>query len=120
MIQGSSVDEGIVEEVRRVAQGRQRVLVILDSNHTHDHVSQELMLYSPLVTNGSYVIVFDTVVDEMPEGSFPDRPWGIGNNPKTAVQEFLRQNDRFEIDKSIVDKLLITVAPDGYLKCIKD
>ncbi len=120
MIQGSSIDESIVEEVRRVAQGRQRVLVILDSNHTHDHVRQELMLYSPLVTNGSYVIVFDTVVDEMPEGSFPDRPWGVGNNPKTAVREFLRQNDRFEIDKSIADKLLITVAPDGYLKCIKD
>ncbi len=120
MIQGSSVDEDIVEKVRRLAQGKQRVLVILDSNHTHDHVLQELMLYSPLVTAGSYLIVFDTVVDDMPEGSFPDRPWGTDNNPKTAVREFLRQNDRFEVDESIDAKLLITVAPGGYLRCVKD
>ena len=91
-------------------------MVVLDSNHTHEHVLKELELYSPLVSKGSYCVVFDTVVEDMPEGSFPDRPWGKEDNPKTAVREFLKSNDLFEIDKSIQDKLLITVAPDGYLK----
>jgi cephalosporin hydroxylase len=120
MIQGSSVDEGIVRQVREIAHGRARRLVILDSNHTHEHVLKELRLYSPLVTRGSYLVVFDTVVEDMPEGSFPERPWGKGNNPKTAVHEFLRDNDRFQIDKDVEAKLLLTVAPDGYLRCVKD
>lgn len=119
MIEGSSIDESVMEQVREKARGKDRVLVILDSMHTHDHVLRELELYSPLVTKGSYLIVFDTVVEDMDEGHFPDRPWGKGNNPKTAVWEFLKTNDRFEIDKEIEDKLLVTVAPDGYLKCIK-
>ena len=59
-------------------------------------------------------------LEDMPDDFFPDRPWGKGNNPQTAVWEFLKKNDRFEIDKSIENKLLITVAPDGYLKCVKD
>jgi len=95
-------------------------MVILDSNHTHDHVFLELNLYSPLVTKDSYLIIMDTVIDDMPLDFFPDRPWGVGNNPKTAVHEFLKENERFVIDKDIENKLLITVAPDGYLKCIKD
>jgi cephalosporin hydroxylase len=81
---------------------------------------KELELYSPLVTKDSYLVVFDTVVEDMPEDFFPDRPWGKGNNPKTAVWEFLKTNKRFEIDKNIEAKLLITVAPDGYLKCVDD
>ena len=88
--------------------------------HTHAHVREELKAYSPLITKDSYLIVFDTVVEDMPENYFTDRPWGKGNNPKTAVWEFLKANDRFEVDKEIEDKLLITVAPDGYLKCMKD
>jgi len=120
MIQGSSIDENIAKQVYEFAKDKQRVLVVLDSNHTHDHVLKELELYSPLVTKGSYLVVFDTVVEDMPEDFFPDRSWGKGNNPKTAVWEFLKQNDRFEIDKDIEAKLLITVAPDGYLKCVKD
>jgi cephalosporin hydroxylase len=94
-------------------------MVILDSNHTHAHVLEELRLYSPLVTKDCYLVVMDTVVEDMPENYFPDRPWGKGDNPKTAVHEFLKESDRFEIDASIHHKLLITVAPDGYLKCIK-
>ena len=62
------------------------------------------------------MVVFDTVVEDMPKGSFPDRPWGVGNNPKTAVWEYLKSHDEFEIDKRIQHKLLITVAPDGFLK----
>jgi Cephalosporin hydroxylase len=120
MIEGSSVDARVIEEVRKYAQGKKRVLVALDSLHTHDHVLQELELYSPLVTKGSYCVVFDTIVEDLPEVYSNDRPWGKGNNPKTAVREFLKKSDRFVIDRDIQNKLLITVAPDGYLKCIKD
>ncbi|TKS58177.1 MAG: cephalosporin hydroxylase [Nitrospira sp.] len=120
MIQGSSTDENTIKQVYEFAKGRKRVLVGLDSNHTHEHVSNELQLYSPLVTKESYLVVFDTVVEDMPEDFFRDRPWGKGNNPKTAVREFLATNDRFIVDKEIENKLLITVAPDGYLRCIKD
>lgn len=120
MIQGSSTDEEIVRRVYDFARGKRSILVALDSNHTHAHVLRELELYSPLVTVSSYLVVFDTVIEDMPEESFPDRPWGKGNNPKTAVWEFLKTNDRFIVDKDIENKLLITVAPDGYLRCIKD
>jgi cephalosporin hydroxylase len=120
MLQGSSVDEALARQVREFVRGRKRVLVVLDSNHTHQHVLKEMNLYSPLVTKGSYLVVFDTVIEDMPKGFFADRPWDKGNNPKTAVREFLRSNDRFVIDKEIENKLLITAAPDGYLKCIKD
>jgi cephalosporin hydroxylase len=120
MIQGSSVDGEVVKQAYQFAKGKKSVLVALDSNHTHDHVLEELKLYSPLVTKSSYLVVFDTLVEDMPEDFFPDRPWGKGNNPKTAVLEFLKANDRFIIDKEIESKLLITVAPDGYLRCIRD
>jgi cephalosporin hydroxylase len=119
MIQGSSIDGTVVKQVHAIAQAYDRVLVALDSNHTHDHVLSELRLYSPLVTPGSYLVVFDTIIEDLPAGFFPDRPWAVGNNPKTAVQEFLRESDRFEIDSELEHKLLITVAPDGYLKCVK-
>lgn len=120
MIQGSSVDERVVEQVYEHAKTKHAVMAILDSNHTHTHVLAELKTYSPLVTKGSYLVVFDTSIEDMPPGSFPDRPWDKGNNPKTAVREFLKTNDRFEIDKSIQDRLIITAARDGYLKCVKD
>lgn len=119
MIQGSSIEPALVEQVReRVAAlpAGSKVLVCLDSMHTHDHVLAELHAYAPLVSVGSYCIVFDTVIEDMPEDFFPDRPWGKHDNPKTAVREFLKDNQNFEIDRSIPDKLLITVAPDGYLK----
>ncbi len=120
MLEGSSTDNSIVQQVYSFADGKKRVLIALDSNHTHDHVLRELQLYSPLVTKGSYLVVFDTLSEDMPEGFSPNRPWGIGNNPKTAVWEFLKTNDRFKIDKEIENKLLITVSPDGYLECVKD
>ncbi|TAJ29421.1 MAG: cephalosporin hydroxylase [Bosea sp. (in: a-proteobacteria)] len=118
MVQGSSVDPAIVEDVRAFVGGARTVLVSLDSNHTHDHVLQELEAYAPMVSVGSYCVVFDTVIEDMPEEMFPDRPWGRGNNAKTAVNEFLASDDRFVVDKAIEDKLLITVAPGGYLKRI--
>jgi cephalosporin hydroxylase len=120
LMEGSSVDDETARKVFDFAKNKQRVLVILDSNHTHEHVLKELEIYSQLVTKDSYLIVFDTLVEDMPDSLSEDRPWGKGNNPKTAVWEFLKNNDRFEIDKKLESKLLITVAPDGYLKCIKD
>lgn len=116
MIQGSSIAPEIIEQVKAVAQGFSRILVCLDSNHTHEHVLAELEAYAPLTSVGSYCVVFDTVVEDMPAEMFPDRPWGPGDNPKTAVWEYLKTHPEFEIDKSIQHKLLITVAPDGYLK----
>lgn len=120
MIEGSSTDATVVARVRERARGRKRVMVVLDSNHTHAHVLRELELYSPFVTKGSYLVVFDTVVERMSKAAFPDRPWGPGDNPWTAVQRFLETNDRFEIDGRVEDKLLVTVAPGGYLRCIRD
>jgi cephalosporin hydroxylase len=118
MIEGSSTAPEVLRAVEAIASGRDRVMVMLDSNHTHDHVLRELEMYSPLVKPGGYLIVFDTIIEEMPAGSFPDRPWDVGNNPQTAVSAFLAQSDRFEVDQEIEKKLLISVAPGGYLKCV--
>lgn len=120
LIEGSSTSEQVVEQVRQIATDKRSVMIILDSDHTHEHVIRELELYSPLVTKGSYLVVFDTGIEDMPEGTYPDRSWGKGNNPKTAVWQFLKQNDRFEIDRALEARLLYTVAPDGYLRCVKD
>ena len=119
MIQGSSISPDIIAEVKRISQGYNRILICLDSNHTHEHVLAELEAYAELASVGSYCCVFDTIIEDMPADMFPNRPWGPGNNPKTAVWEYLKDHQEFEIDKTIQNKLLITVAPDGYLKRIK-
>ena len=119
MFEGSSTGNRILEGVKGLAKDKKSVMVVIDSNHTHEHVLEELRLYSPFVTVGSYCVVFDTIIEDMPEDSFPDRPWGKDNNPKTAVWEFLKDNECFEIDHDIENKLVITVAPDGYLKRVK-
>jgi cephalosporin hydroxylase len=130
MIQGSSIAEETIAKVHEMSKPYNKVLVILDSNHTHDHVLAELEAYAPLVSQGSYCVVFDTLVEDMPDALITSRPWKKGDNPKTAVWEYLRKlgsegrkgrDDAalsFEVDKSIEHKLLITVAPDGYLKRI--
>ncbi len=119
MLEGSSIDPAVVQQVAEVAGRSTRVMVALDSNHTHDHVLGELEMYSPFVTQGSYLVVFDTVVDDLPKSLYPDRPWGPGDNPKTAVRKFLSSSDRFVVDAAVEDKLLLSVAPEGYLRCIK-
>jgi cephalosporin hydroxylase len=119
MVQGSSVAPEVVEQVRAAAAGRRRVLVCLDSNHSHAHVLAELEAYAPLTSVGSYCIVFDTVVEDMPASMFTGRPWGPGDSPKTALHEYLRSHPEFEIRKDIDHKLLISVAPDGYLKRVR-
>lgn len=131
MIQGSSIAPEMIDKVHQIAKSYNKVLVILDSNHTHEHVLAELEAYAPLTSKDSYCCVFDTLIEDMPDDMFSDRPWGKGDNPKTAVWEYLRRlkeegrraSDgsalQFEIDKSIEHKLLITVAPDGYLKRVE-
>lgn len=116
MIQGSSIAPEIIAQVHAAAAKYSRVMVCLDSNHTHAHVLAELNAYALLTSKCSYCVVFDTIVDDLPKEMFPDRPWGPGNNPKTAVWEFLKAHPEFEIDKTIQHKLQITVAPEGYLK----
>lgn len=128
MLQGSSVDPGIVGRVREIASSYKKVLVCLDSNHTHDHVLSELKLYAPLVTKGSYCVVFDTLVEDLPADTFPDRPWSPGNSPKSAVHAYLKglqaspekdaggERVQFAIDRNMDDKLLLSVAPNGFLK----
>ncbi len=120
MIEGDSTSMDIANQVYSIAKSKKRIMVCLDSNHTHDHVLKELELYAHLTTVGSYCVVFDTIVEELPENYMPGgRPWNPGNNPKTAVIEFLKKNQNFEIDKSIDNKILISVVPEGYLKRIK-
>jgi cephalosporin hydroxylase len=122
MIEGSSIDPKVVKKIHQLAKNKKQILVILDSNHTHEHVLRELEVYSPLVTKNSYLIVFDTVIEDISTSkikSHQKRPWGKGDNPKTAVKSFLNSNKRFIIDKEIENKLMITVAPSGFLKCIK-
>ena len=116
---GSSVDTEIASSIAEKAAKCDRVMVILDSNHTHEHVLGELNLYASLVSVGSYCIVFDTVIEDLDGVEFVDRPWGKGNNPKTAVAEFLKTTSNFVVDYAIDEKLLISAAPGGYLKRVK-
>jgi len=116
MIEGSSIDSNVVKEVKKYSQNFNKILVCLDSNHTHEHVLKELNFYATLTSKDSYCVVFDTIIEDLPKDMFPDRPWCPGNNAKTAVLEFLKKNNSFEIDTIIQNKLLITVSPDGYLK----
>lgn len=119
MFEGSSIDPEVVARVYALALGFERILVCLDSNHTHDHVLAELEAYALLTSIGSYCVVFDTIIEDLPTDAFPERPWGPGNNPKTAVLEYLKTHSEFQIDYDIQHKLLITVAPDGYLKRVR-
>ena len=124
MIEGSSIDKKVVNKVFQFAKNKKRILLILDSNHSQAHVTKELKLYSPLVTKGGYILVFDTIIEDMPKNWLNEhgikRPWNKNDNPKTAVWEFLKKNHRFKIDRKYQNKSLITTAPDGFLKCVKN
>ncbi|MFA7245495.1 MAG: cephalosporin hydroxylase family protein [Candidatus Magasanikbacteria bacterium] len=119
MFEGSSVDNKILEKIKHIAGSKKRILIMLDSNHTHEHVLAELKTYAPLVSLGSYIIAQDTIVEDLSDDCVVDRPWCKGNNPKTAVFEFLKNNSDFEIDKNIESKIMLTNSPDGFLKRIK-
>jgi cephalosporin hydroxylase len=120
LMEGDSTDQRVAAAVREKATQCDRVLVVLDSNHTYRHVLTEMELYSPLVRRGGHLVVLDTIVEKLPEEVIGERPWGRGNNPMTAVQEFLKQSDRFVVDNELEQTLLISVAPSGYLRCVKD
>ena len=119
LIQGSSIAPEIVEEVRAAAKGKKKILVCLDSNHTHSHVLAELEAYAPLTSVDSYCVVFDTVVEDMSKEYYADRPWGPGDSPKSAVFEYLKTHREFEIDNRVDNQLLISVTPSGYLKRVR-
>ncbi len=119
LLQGSSISSEIITEVKNRV-GNKKALIMLDSNHTYEHVKAELELYSSLVKKDSYLIVFDTVIDDLSDELSAGRPWGYKNGPQKAVREFLEKNKRFEIDNEIQNKLMITAAPNGYLKCVSN
>lgn len=119
-IKGSSVEPDTLRQIKDIVGGCRDVMVMLDSFHTHEHVLEELRLYSPLVGKGYYLVCGDTIVEDIPEQKHRSRPWGHGNNPKTALHQFREENDRFEVDKKLNNKLLLTCNPDGYLRCCKD
>jgi cephalosporin hydroxylase len=110
-ITGSSIDAGIVEQVRKTV-GSGRAMVVLDSDHTAAHVYDELTAYSPLVHTGDYLIVEDTNVNGHP--IWPD----FGPGPMEAVDRFLLQTDDFEIDRRC-ERFLLTMYPKGYLRRVK-
>ena len=116
LLEGSSIDPKIIEKVKKISKNYKKILVCLDSNHTHNHVLLELNAYAPLTSINSYCVVFDTIIEDMPKGTFEDEAWDVGDNPKTAVREYLKNHPEFEIDKNIDNKLMISVAPGGYLK----
>jgi cephalosporin hydroxylase len=119
MLEGSSINKKIRDKVFKLSKNK-KVIIFLDSNHTEKHVLKELEFYSPLVTKGGYVVVFDTIIEDLPEKFVQNRDWGKNNNPKSAVNKFLKKNNKFKIDKNLEKKLLVTAAKDGYLKCIKN
>lgn len=116
LLEGSSVDQSLFSELSDIAKNYKRIMVILDSNHTHDHVLEELRMYSKLVSVGNYCIVMDTVIETSPIAALADRPWTVGNNPMTAVKQFLAEGSNFAVDKEIEYKLSVTVAPNGWLR----
>jgi cephalosporin hydroxylase len=120
MVEGSSTSPEVIEQVKNIAAKSTCVMVFLDSLHSHDHVLRELELYSPLVSLGSYLVLPDTFIEYFPKNYYShNRPWDVGNNPMTAMLEFLARNKNFEIDKELCNKLMITEAFDGYLRRVK-
>jgi len=120
LLEGSSIEQSTMEEIKSIIKGCRETLIFLDSNHTHEHVLQELRMYSPLVGKGYYLICGDTIIADMPIQEHRQRNWDPDNNPKTALQVFLGENNRFEVDRSLEDKLLLSCNPGGFLKCIRD
>lgn len=120
LINGSSIEQETVDKVKAITGDSRKTMILLDSNHTHEHVYKELQLYAPLVEKGYYLICGDTIVEDIPEQDYRERPWGPGDNPKTALNAFMKETDRFEVDSVIENKLLFSCNPGGYLRCIAD
>lgn len=119
LLNGSSIEQETVDKVKAITGDSRKTMILLDSNHTHEHVYRELQLYSPLVEKGYYLICGDTIVEDLPDQDYRDRPWGPGNNPKTALNAFMNETNRFEVDAELENKLLFTCNPGGYLRCVE-
>ena len=120
LINASSIEQDTVDQITAITGGSKKTMILLDSNHTHDHVYKELQLYSPLIEKGYYLICGDTIVEDFPKQEHRDRPWGPGNNPKTALNAFMKETNRFEVDTELENKLLFSCNPRGYLRCKAD
>lgn len=118
MIEGSSIDKEVISKIKEYAKNKKKIFLILDSNHTHSHVIEELRAYAPLIEMGGYCIVCDTGIEQI-DDIIENRPWGKGNSPKSALLEYLKENSNFEIDSFYENKSLITCAPDGFLKRVR-
>lgn len=119
MIEGSSTDEEVINQVYKIADNKKSIMVFLDSNHSHKHVLGEMNVYGKLVNVGSYMVVFDTCIELFPKGYCSDRPWDVGDNPMTAIDAFMKNNNTFIRDELLNSKAIITAAPDGYLRKVK-
>jgi cephalosporin hydroxylase len=119
-IKGSSVESSTLDQVKSILNGSRQVIVLLDSNHTHEHVLAELRLYSPLIGKGYYLVVCDTIIEDIPEQTHRPRPWWSGNSPKTALDQFFIESNAFEVDRALENKLLLTCNPRGYLRRCRD
>lgn len=119
MIEGSSLDDDVVAQARAAAANVERVMVVLDSNHTHAHVLAELRAYGPLVTVSQFLVVADTFVEQIPAQGHRPREWGPGDNPATALGAWLDEVDDFAPDPFVNAKLLLTASPGGYLRRVR-
>ncbi len=117
LIEGSSTDPKVIDIVKKRAASARKVLVLLDSNHNHNHVLNELVAYSKIVNRGGYVVVFDTIIHYLPEKYSLGRPWSSKHNPKTAVDAFLKNNHDFVIDREY-NKFFVSSCPNGFLRRI--
>jgi cephalosporin hydroxylase len=115
LIEASSTEEATITKIKAITGESKEVLVNLDSDHTHKHVLKELEMYEQFVGPGQNLICGDTIVEDIPEQEHRKREWGPGNNPKTAMYEFLKSHSDFQIDYAIHNKLLFSCNPHGYL-----
>ncbi len=122
LIEGPSTSVEVMDKVRAEIPAGAKVMVILDSDHSRDHVLDELRHYGPLVTAGQYLVVADTLLGRIRPDQTPKKRsavWEPGNEPLTAARTYLTETDRFEVDEIVNGKLVISSSPGGYLKCVK-
>lgn len=121
LIEGGSTSPDTLAAVRKLIPEGARVMVILDSDHSRDHVLDECRAYAPLVTEGCYMVVADTMIGHVDESDAPrkrSKLWFKGNEPLTALRMFLEEDSSFEVDEVLNGKLVISSSPGGYVRKI--
>ena len=122
LIEGGSVDEDTLASVRAQIPKGARVMVVLDSDHSREHVLSECRAYGQMVTEGCYLVVADTLVGHITEDKAPTKRskiWFKGDEPLSALNDYLAENDRFLVDPVLNGKLVLSSSPGGYLQCVK-